>query len=150
MDSYRLGTTSSSSTERLAASGGGGHRHQQLQQQQQQLPQHPLQQYSRLPAAVRRGPPSNASRSGSGSEIYERLQGVGGGGGGVIVGGVELSDDDSDVYNSSMDRGGRRNGREPADTGRGVKVATGSGERLVKPSQIKKNKKQGKAIKARR
>ena len=61
-----------------------------------------------------------------------------GGGGGAI----DLSDDDSDVYNSSMDRGMRRNGGGGGG-GRDDSAGRG-GERLVKPSQIKRNKKQGK------
>ena len=75
-----------------------------------------------------RGPSSShaASRSNSGSEVYERMSGGGGGGGGTgngqaHRGHLEVSDDDSE-YNSSMDR---------------------RGDRLVKPSQIKKNRSQG-------
>ena len=74
-----------------------------------------------------RGPSSShaASRSNSGSEVYERMPSGGGGGGTgngqAHRGHLEVSDDDSE-YNSSMDR---------------------RGDRLVKPSQIKKNRSQG-------
>ena len=75
-----------------------------------------------------------ASRSGSNSEVYERLEEEGGpDGAGASRGGVggrggdnnSLCSDDSDAF-SSMDR---RNG-------------AGGGERLVKPSQIKSKKRQ--------
>ena len=88
----------------------------QQQQQQQQQPRH-LHPHLQQPQPHRGGPPSNPSRSGSGSEIYERLPAD-------EESRSIHSSDDSDVYDS-MDR--QKNGR---------------GEHLVKPSQIKSKKRQ--------
>eukprot|EP00095_Tigriopus_kingsejongensis_P003293 maker-scaffold355_size198070-snap-gene-0.30 protein:Tk03293 transcript:maker-scaffold355_size198070-snap-gene-0.30-mRNA-1 annotation:"rho gtpase-activating protein 190 isoform x5" len=82
--------------------------------------------YSRQP-----GPPSNASRSGSGSEIYERLHDDGPAPG-RFDDRLRLSpSEDSDAYNS-MDR----------QNGGNVAVPGGGSEHLVKPSQVKTRKKQ--------
>ena len=81
----------------------------------------------------RRGPPSVASRSGSGSDIYERLPNDYDDNEGLLnISRSDVSDEeleDSDEYHGSAGRGGKSNG---------------SGERLVKPSQIKKTKNAGK------
>ncbi|XP_071750033.1 rho GTPase-activating protein 190 isoform X5 [Lepeophtheirus salmonis] len=82
---------------------------------------------------LKRGPPSNASRSGSGSEIYERLPGLDSG---SLVDDepsfddrlrLSPSDEDSDIY-SHVDSMDRQNG--------------GPTEHLIKPSLIKNRRKQ--------
>ena len=118
MDSYR------SSSERLEAAATAAHyRASAGAAPPLAAPRHVHQPPGAPPR--QRGPSSShgASRSNSGSEVYERMPSAGGGAGNGQVhrGHLEVSDDDSE-YNSSMDR---------------------RGEMLVKPSQIKKNRSQG-------
>ena len=117
MDSYR------SSSERLEAAAAAAHYRAAGAAPPLAAPRHVHQPPGAPPR--QRGPSSShgASRSNSGSEVYERMPSAGGGAGNGQVhrGHLEVSDDDSE-YNSSMDR---------------------RGEMLVKPSQIKKNRSQG-------
>lgn len=84
------------------------------------------------------GPPSTASRSGSGSEIYERLPDSGSVGDDLDDASFEDrlhmsgSDESEDAYIDSMDTK-RRNFQQHQ---------SGASEHLVKPSQIKNKKKQ--------
>ena len=89
------------------------------------------------------GPPSNASRSGSGSEIYERLPDSGSLGDDIDdpsfddrlrLSGSDEGADSDEAYLDSMENNKRRNHQQ---VGGG-----GAGEHLVKPSQIKNKKKQ--------
>ena len=115
MDSYR------SSSERLEAAAAAAHYRGAAPPLA--APRHVHQPPGAPPRP--RGPSSShgASRSNSGSDVYERMPSAGGGAGNGQAhrGHLEVSDDDSE-YNSSMDR---------------------RGEMLVKPSQIKKNRSQG-------
>ena len=116
MDSYR------SSSERLEAAAAAAHYRAAGAAPPLAAPRHVHHPPGAPPR--QRGPSSShgASRSNSGSEVYERMPSAGGAGNGQAHRGhLEVSDDDSE-YNSSMDR---------------------RGEMLVKPSQIKKNRSQG-------
>jgi hypothetical protein len=90
------------------------------------------------------GPPSNASRSGSGSEIYERLPDSGSLGDDIDdpsfddrlrLSGSDEGADSDEAYLDSMENNKRRNHQQVGGGG-------GAGEHLVKPSQIKNKKKQ--------
>ena len=89
------------------------------------------------------GPPSNASRSGSGSEIYERLPDSGSLGDDIDdpsfddrlrLSGSDEGADSDEAYLDSIENNKRRNHHQ---SGGG-----GAAEHLVKPSQIKNKKKQ--------
>ena len=126
LDSYR------SSSERLEAAAAAHYRTAGAGPPPAAAPRHLHHQQPAAPAAApprQRGPSAHAaSRSNSGSEVYERMAGGGGGGPGNGQahpgprGHLDVSDDDSE-YSSSMDR---------------------RGDRLVRPSQVKKNRSQGK------
>ena len=91
------------------------------------------------------GPPSNPSRSGSGSEIYERLPDSGSMADDLddqsfddrlrLSGSDEAADSD-EAYLDSVENNKRRNHHQSGEHG------GGRGEHLVKPSQIKNKKKQ--------
>ena len=92
-------------------------------------------------------PPSNPSRSGSGSEIYERLPDSGSLGDDIddqsfddrlrLSGSDEAADSD-EAYLDSVENNKRRNHHQSGGGERGREA----GEHLVKPSQIKNKKKQ--------